>query len=102
MSSDPPTFAEFGKGSTSMLDAASLEAILQQARDCPQHGVGLVPGRRTTCTWKVRAIRSATGRWSWPTTSCSASCDSCGLQLWPTGQGEAVLGLVDGAVAHFP
>ncbi|KNC16266.1 diguanylate phosphodiesterase [Pseudomonas sp. RIT-PI-a] len=92
MSSDPLTFAEFGKGSTSMLDAASLEAILQQARDWPHS---------TAWAWyrageQLHLEGQGDPQRHWPLVLANHElqrfCDSCGLQLWPTGQGEAVLG----------
>ncbi len=109
MSSDSPTFATLGKGSTPMLEAASLEAILQQAREWPHS---------TAWAWyrageQLHLEGQGDLQRHWPLVLANHElqrfCESCGLQLWPTGHGEAVLGWLmapvhvshDGALADL-
>jgi|GEM_PF-4377010 len=96
MSSDPPTFAEFGKGSTSMLDAASLEAILQQARDWPHS---------TAWAWyrageQLHLEGQGDPQRHWPLVLANHEQLRAAAVADRAGRGSTRL--VDGAVAHFP
>ena len=109
MSSDSPTFAALAKSAATMLDAASLEAILNQARGWPHS---------TAWAWyrageQLHLEGQGDAQRHWPAVLANHElqrfCESCSLQIWPTGQGEAVLGWLmaplhvphDGALAEL-
>jgi diguanylate cyclase (GGDEF)-like protein len=109
MTSDSPTFAALAKSAATMLDAASLEAILNQARGWPHS---------TAWAWyrageQLHLEGQGDAQRHWPAVLANHElqrfCESCSLQIWPTGQGEAVLGWLmaplhvphDGALAEL-
>lgn len=91
MSSNPSTLAlpPVGTGSA---DELSLEAILREAHDWPHS---------TAWAWyrageQLHLEGQGDLQRHWPAVLANHElkrfCDSCDLQIWPTGQGEAVLG----------